>query len=108
MGKNSETLDLMKSKDKVFKDVRSFVTDTEELLHAVADFSGEKVAKARARVQDRVDEVKSLIEESQEAVLENAKEAVQTADEYVHQNPWQAVGIGMAVGFAIGLLARRP
>jgi ElaB/YqjD/DUF883 family membrane-anchored ribosome-binding protein len=28
-------------------------------------------------------------------------------DEYVHENPWQAIGIGAAIGFLVGLVVSR-
>ena len=38
---------------------------------------------------------------------ESAKAAARVTDEYVHDNPWQAIGIGAAVGFLAGLVISR-
>ena len=36
-----------------------------------------------------------------------AIEAARAADEFVHEHPWKAVGIGAGVGLIIGLLIGR-
>ncbi|HCI13500.1 MAG TPA: DUF883 domain-containing protein, partial [Gallionellaceae bacterium] len=35
------------------------------------------------------------------------KEAAKVTDEYVHENPWKAVGIAAGVGLVIGMLISR-
>ncbi|MNF12516.1 hypothetical protein D3C80_2140310 [compost metagenome] len=42
------------------------------------------------------------------SLTQHARDAVDQADSYVHDKPWQGVGIGAAVGIVLGvLLARR-
>ena len=36
-----------------------------------------------------------------------AKQAARATDAYVHDNPWQAIGVGAALGLAIGVLIAR-
>lgn len=36
-----------------------------------------------------------------------AREAADATDEYVHDNPWQSVGVAAAVSFLLGLLVSR-
>jgi ElaB/YqjD/DUF883 family membrane-anchored ribosome-binding protein len=33
--------------------------------------------------------------------------AARATDEYVHDNPWQAIGVAAAVGFLLGLVVAR-
>ena len=40
----------------------------------------------------------------QQAVRTKTQEAATTTDHYVHENPWQVVGIATALGFVLGLL----
>ena len=42
--------------------------------------------------------------EIQEAVMSKTREAAANTDHYVHENPWQVVGIAAGVGFVLGLL----
>jgi ElaB/YqjD/DUF883 family membrane-anchored ribosome-binding protein len=52
--------------------------------------------------------VDPLVDASQNWV-QKARELIDTADEYVRDNPWQAIGAVALIGVAVGfLLARRP
>lgn len=42
--------------------------------------------------------------EIQSAVMTKTKQAAETTDVYVHENPWKVVGIGAGLGFVLGLL----
>lgn len=95
------------SKDKLVADLRLVVTDAEELLRATASQAGEKVSAARERIQASLASARIKLTEAERAALEKAKEAAKEADEYVHEHPWQAVGIAAAAGLVLGLLIGR-
>jgi ElaB/YqjD/DUF883 family membrane-anchored ribosome-binding protein len=95
------------SRDKLAADLRVVIADAEELLRATASQAGEKVAAARVRIQDSMDAAKVRLSELSSAGVEQAKAAARATDDYVHDNPWKAVGIGAAVGLILGMLMRR-
>jgi len=39
--------------------------------------------------------------------VERTRAAAQATDDYVHDNPWQAVSIGAGVGFLVGFILGR-
>lgn len=95
------------TKDKLVQDFKIVVADAEELLRATASTAGEKVAAARERVQDSLHQVKVKLAEAEDAIVLKGKQAVRVTDEYVHENPWRAVGVGVGIGLVIGLLIGR-
>ena len=95
------------SKEKLMQDFRLVVTDTEELLRATAGVAGEKVSAARERIQENLAAAKVRLAKAEEAVVAKTKEAAMATDEYVHENPWTAVGVGAAVGVIVGMLISR-
>lgn len=95
------------SKEKLMHDLRVVVTDAEELLRATAGQAGEKVAAARERIQENLAAAKARLIVAEEAVVAKTKQAAKATDEYVHENPWKAVGIGAGVGLIIGMLISR-
>lgn len=95
------------SKDKLVQDLRVVMTDAEELLRATANQAGEKVAAARERIQDSMHRAKVKLAEAEAVMLDKTKQAARVTDEYVHENPWRAVGIAAGVGLIIGLLIGR-
>jgi ElaB/YqjD/DUF883 family membrane-anchored ribosome-binding protein len=92
------------STDKLMEDLRLVVTDAEELLRATAGQAGEKVAAARARAEESIDAAKARIAQAGYAAAAQTREAARAADDYVHDNPWAAVGVAAAVGIVIGVL----
>jgi ElaB/YqjD/DUF883 family membrane-anchored ribosome-binding protein len=95
------------SKEKLMQDVRLVVSDAEELLRATAGVAGEKIAEARERIQGNLASAKARLSAAEEQLLARTKEAAKATDEYVHDHPWQAVGVGAAVGVIIGMLIGR-
>lgn len=95
------------SKEKLMQDLRVVVADAEELLRATAGQAGEKVSAARERIQENLAAAKQRLAAAQDAVVARTKEAAKVTDEYVHENPWKAVGIAAGVGLVIGMLISR-
>src|SRR5574340_248187 len=94
-------------KEKLMQDFRMVVADAEELLRATAGQAGEKAAAARERIQENLVSAKARLIAAEEAVVAKTKQAAKATDEYVHENPWKAVGIAAGVGLVIGMLISR-
>ena len=93
--------------DKLAADLKVVIADAEELLRATASQAGEKVAAARVRIQDSLDRAKVKLGQLGEAGVDKAKAAARVTDDFVHDSPWTAVGIGACVGLILGLLIGR-
>lgn len=94
-------------KEKLMQDFRAVVADAEELLRATAGQAGEKATAARERIQENLVAAKARLAAAEDAVVAKTKQAANATDEYVHENPWKAVGIGAGIGLIIGMLISR-
>ena len=94
-------------KAKLMDDLRMVIDDAQEMLRMTADQVGESAAGVRARVQARVAEATEELHHLQDAAIARAKAAGHATDEFVHENPWKAVGIAAGVGLLVGLLISR-
>jgi ElaB/YqjD/DUF883 family membrane-anchored ribosome-binding protein len=92
---------------QLITDFKAVVADAEALLMATANQGGEKVAEMRAKVEGSLMTAKARMAEAQVALIARTKEAAKATDEYVHENPWKAVGVAAGVGLVIGLLIGR-
>ena len=95
------------SKEKLMQDLRVVVADAEELLRATAGQAGDKVASARERIQESLASAKERLVAAEHAVVEKTKQAAKATDDYVHENPWKAVGIAAGAGLIVGMLISR-
>ena len=95
------------STDRLMSDLRTVLEDAEALLTATAGQAGEKIQRARERAQETVKVARERLADTQEEVVKRARAAAKETDTYVHDNPWQAVGIAAGVAFIIGVLVSR-
>lgn len=99
--------DLAVPRDRIMDELRVMVSDAEELLHATANQTGEVAAIARARIQESLKTLKGRLISVETAAAEQARQAAKAADQYVHANPWQSIGIAACAGVIVGMLIRR-
>jgi ElaB/YqjD/DUF883 family membrane-anchored ribosome-binding protein len=95
------------AQDQLVQDFKAVIADTEELLKATAGFTGEQIAAARAKLEDRVAATQKRLAEVEEGLSEHAKAAYEATDKLVREHPWPAVGVAAAVGLLVGLLSSR-
>lgn len=94
-------------KDRLMSDLRLVIADAEELLRLTADQAGHGVAEIRGRVEGRLQQAKAELASLQDAAIARAKAAGHAADEFVHENPWKAIGVAAGIGLVVGLLIGR-
>jgi ElaB/YqjD/DUF883 family membrane-anchored ribosome-binding protein len=94
-------------KEKFVDDLRTLASDTEELLRATANQTGEQIGVARSKAQESLLAAKARLAEAQAALGEKARATAKTADAYARQNPWQVAGIAAATALIIGMLIAR-
>ena len=79
------------------------IDGAEALVEATAGFSEEKVANLRKTLQADLEAARTTLARLETSVKERAN----VVDEYVHENPWQAIGVAAAAGVIVGALAFR-
>ena len=104
----SEVADLTNnSKQKLVSDMKIVVSDAEEILRATAGVAGEKMVDLREQIADRLHDAKMRLADAEAALVDKTKAAARATDEYVNDNPWQAVGIAAGVGLLLGIIIGR-
>lgn len=96
------------AQEQLVSDIKSAISDAEEMLEATAEQAGDKVATLRARIQERLKTARVRLVEAEEVLLEKSRAAARATDAYVHESPWTAIGIAAGIGLVVGLaLGRR-
>jgi ElaB/YqjD/DUF883 family membrane-anchored ribosome-binding protein len=86
------------------QEFRNLIADVEELIKRVAHVDDADLARARAKLQHTLAAAKSAVHDGSERVKTTARHAADSTDQYVHSNPWSAIGIAAAAGAAIAVL----
>ena len=92
---------------KALTEAEGDMVRAEEILRVTASQAGEKAVELRARIQDRLRDAKVRLQDAEAALVDKTKAAARATDDFVHENPWQAVGVAAALGLALGVLIGR-
>jgi ElaB/YqjD/DUF883 family membrane-anchored ribosome-binding protein len=98
---------LAAAKAQLVDDFSKVVADAEALLRSIGSLGGDKAAAMRETVEGHLDSAKARLLELQGEATDRAAEAVREADDYVHENPWTAIGVAALVGVLVGLAIGR-
>jgi ElaB/YqjD/DUF883 family membrane-anchored ribosome-binding protein len=88
-------------------EIRSLIADVEDLMARIADLKDADVVRVRGKVQRAVEATKQTLSDGADTLRRQAQNVASTADEYVRESPWQAIGIAALVGAVVGILATR-
>jgi ElaB/YqjD/DUF883 family membrane-anchored ribosome-binding protein len=92
-----------RAKGKMADDLKTIVSDGEEMLKAAANASGEGFTTALAKFSDKIVGAKAKLADVSQPVVKGARQA----NDYVHGSPWTVIGAAAVVGLLIGLLATK-
>ena len=88
-----------------FKDL---ITDVEELVMQTASLTGDELKLVREKLSERLESAKESLQDMGSDIAKRGRKAARATNEYVHEQPWKAIGIGATVGLLLGvILARR-
>lgn len=104
---NAQADRMGQNKDKIVSDLKSGVDDAEGFLRAAASSTGDKAAELREKASVALKRASESLSDLQATVIEKGRDAAILTDDYVHENPWQAIGVGAALGFLFGVVVAR-
>ena len=95
--------EIEESTEKLLQDLKAVVRDGEQLLRAGAAELGERGAAAREKLAAALEVAK----QTQRRIEERAVQTAKATDEFIRENPYQAIGIAFGVGALFGILLTR-
>lgn len=102
------THDEMKdSQQRIRQELRDVVRDTEEMLRHKVQDAGDGYQVAREKLERSLKKASNELHAAEEALVERTKNAVRATDHYVHDHPWESIGVAAGVGLLLGLLIGR-
>jgi ElaB/YqjD/DUF883 family membrane-anchored ribosome-binding protein len=92
-------------RQRLATDLRAVIEDADALLRQSVTEAEQGYSDARVRLERSLRHAKDQLVHMEEAMVDNVKRGARATDRYVHDHPWQSVGLGAAAGACIGLLA---
>ena len=93
--------------DQLNDHFKAALADAEALVKATANLGGETLAGVRAKAEESLKVLRARSAEAQAALVVKARAAANITDAYVHDSPWEAIGVAAGVGLLIGVLVAR-
>lgn len=93
--------------DGLMDQVRASLDDVEKLLREAADAGEDKAGELREKALDALRHTRLAMHDAQDAVIAKGRRAARVTDEYVHDNPWQAIGLSAIAGLLLGVVISR-
>src|SRR5690606_30066381 len=95
------------NEEEFIESVKESLDDAEKLLREAAEATGDRAAELRENALRSLKRTREALYDTQDALLERGRRAARVTDDYVHDNPWQAIGMAGLAGVLIGALIGR-
>jgi ElaB/YqjD/DUF883 family membrane-anchored ribosome-binding protein len=95
------------SGDKFIEEVKASLDEAEKLMREAAEATGDKAGELREKALRSLRLTRDSLHDAQEAVVDHSLRAAKATDNYVHDKPWQAIGVAGIVGLMFGMLISR-
>jgi ElaB/YqjD/DUF883 family membrane-anchored ribosome-binding protein len=93
--------------ESLIGDFKALMADAEDLIKATASHEDGPLSAIRSKALDTLNNAKESLSSVEGTLTEKAKVVAEGADEFVHRNPWESIGVAAGLGLLIGLLIRR-
>jgi len=88
-------------------ELQNLIADVEDLIGRISNLKDADVARVRNKVEQALFSAKASIASGTDNVRQQARRVASTADDYVRESPWQALGLAAIAGVAVGFLVAR-
>jgi ElaB/YqjD/DUF883 family membrane-anchored ribosome-binding protein len=93
--------------NQLMSDLKTVMSDAEALLKATSNQTGERIQEVRARAEESLRQARERVTQVEQDALKAAREMAEATEEYVRDNPWQAIGVAAGVGLLLGIVLGR-
>lgn len=107
MKQAKSTAEESSAQEKLLEGIKAALDEAEGFLRDAAATSGEQANELRARAVESLRATREALHDTKVSVLREGRKVAREADEYVHDNPWQAITVAGVVGLVVGLLMSR-
>ncbi|WP_162917499.1 DUF883 family protein [Dongia deserti] len=107
MSRRSKFSHTERAYDDLVDEFGNLVEAMEEVFTAAKEDGSERLTELRGQAEASLKRAKARLGHMEKSTVAKARKLASDSDEYVHENPWTAIGIGAGVGLLVGLLIGR-
>jgi ElaB/YqjD/DUF883 family membrane-anchored ribosome-binding protein len=99
--------DTTEARDRLMGDLKNAIGDAEQWLRGAANAGADDLGEVKSKFQETLRTAKGDLLKLEDSVMAKTKLAAQSADTYVHDNPWKSVVVGAVIGLLAGVIISR-
>lgn len=99
--------DVQNSSENLMGDFKALMADMEALIMATAHHEEGYISSIHSKALETLANAKENLSSLEGGLSEKAKVVAEGTDQFVHRNPWEAVGVAAGLGLLIGLFIGR-
>lgn len=99
--------DIRAREEEFVEQVKSSLDEAERMLQQAAEATGEKAEELREHAMRTLRRTREHLYSTQDELMARGRRAVRATDDYVHDNPWRAIGMAGLIGVLVGALICR-
>jgi len=103
----SEPIISESSKEKIVKDIKQVIADAEQLSKETAGTLSGKAKEVRERLETRLGEARTQLNELEGVVKDKAIEGAKETDRVIREHPYESLGVAFGLGILVGALLNR-
>ena len=107
MSRRSKFSHTERAYDDLVDEFSNLVEAMEDVFAAATEEGGEKLSELRSQAEASLKKAKARLGVVERNAVAKDRKLASDSDDYVHENPWTAIGIGAGVGLLVGLLIGR-
>ncbi|WWO99256.1 MAG: hypothetical protein V6003_00220 [Candidatus Dasytiphilus stammeri] len=87
--------------------LKNLVTTLEDILNHENLDNPSEIENWRNKAKNILDEARECLGDSSEHIMQQTREVVTVANDFLHEKPWAGVGIGATMGLILGFILMR-
>ena len=90
--------------DRLVRDLCAVAADVDELVKSTAGKANEAIVEARERIESSLRTARQNLESARLCAVEEGASVARSADAYVRENVWKAMGVAGGIGLLVGAI----
>jgi ElaB/YqjD/DUF883 family membrane-anchored ribosome-binding protein len=107
MSRRARVSNTERAYDDLVDEFHNLVEAMEDVFSAAAEDGGEKLSELKDQAEVSLKKARARLGAVEKTAIAKARKIASDSDDYVHENPWTAIGVGAGVGLLLGLLIGR-
>jgi ElaB/YqjD/DUF883 family membrane-anchored ribosome-binding protein len=93
--------------ERLVTDFHAFVGDVEQMLKSASHLPGDSFSAVRTKLEQKVAQARAQLQDASSVVASGVNQARGAGETYLRDRPWTILGLALVIGTVAGMLLAR-